>query len=187
MAYSADTFVADEQPTTAKWNKLWSNDASFNDGTGIADDAIIQRHLSANIVGANEIAAGAVALASVTKTTDFSNATATVQAVTGMTISPTIPSGSRLIRISAFIPSSQNTTTQIHAVSIWDGTVGSGTQLTKADRAVGSATYHSIYVAAIVTPAAGAKTYNLGVTFGGGTGTLYGSATFPMMMLAEAL
>jgi len=47
MAYSADTFVADEQPTTAKWNKLWSNDASFNDGTGIADDAIIARHISA--------------------------------------------------------------------------------------------------------------------------------------------
>jgi len=35
MAYSADTFVADEQPTTAKWNKLWSNDASFNDGSGL--------------------------------------------------------------------------------------------------------------------------------------------------------
>jgi hypothetical protein len=34
MAYSADSFVADEQPTTAKWNKLWNNDASFNDGTG---------------------------------------------------------------------------------------------------------------------------------------------------------
>lgn len=44
MAYSADTFVADEQPTTAKWNKLWSNDASFNDGTGIANDAIVNRH-----------------------------------------------------------------------------------------------------------------------------------------------
>ena len=36
MAYSADSFVADEQPTTAKWNKLWNNDASFNDGSGIA-------------------------------------------------------------------------------------------------------------------------------------------------------
>lgn len=35
MSYSADTFVADEQPTTAKWNKLWSNDASFNDGSGL--------------------------------------------------------------------------------------------------------------------------------------------------------
>jgi hypothetical protein len=45
MAYSADTFVADEQPTTAKWNKLWTNDASFNDGTGIADDAILARHV----------------------------------------------------------------------------------------------------------------------------------------------
>lgn len=40
MAYSADTFVADEQPTTAKWNKLWANDASFNDGSGIANGAI---------------------------------------------------------------------------------------------------------------------------------------------------
>jgi len=56
MAYSADTFVADEQPTTAKWNKLWSNDASFNDGTGIADNAILQRHLSDAIVGLSELA-----------------------------------------------------------------------------------------------------------------------------------
>ena len=40
MAYSADTFVADEQPTTAKWNKLWSNDASFNDGSGFASGAL---------------------------------------------------------------------------------------------------------------------------------------------------
>lgn len=36
MAYSADSFSAGEQPTLAKWNKLWANDASFNDGTGIA-------------------------------------------------------------------------------------------------------------------------------------------------------
>ena len=56
MAYSADTFVADEQPTTAKWNKLWSNDASFNDGTGIADNAILARHLSDAIVGLTELA-----------------------------------------------------------------------------------------------------------------------------------
>lgn len=47
MAYSADTFVADEQPTTAKWNKLWSNDASFNDGTGIANNAILTAHIAA--------------------------------------------------------------------------------------------------------------------------------------------
>lgn len=60
MAYSADTFVADEQPTTAKWNKLWSNDASFNDGTGIADNAILNRHLSSAIVKAAELQYGQV-------------------------------------------------------------------------------------------------------------------------------
>lgn len=53
MSYSADTFVADEQPTTAKWNKLWNNDASFNDGTGIADDAILARHINWDSTGAN--------------------------------------------------------------------------------------------------------------------------------------
>lgn len=47
MSYSAQTFVADEQPTTAKWNILWSNDASFNDGTGIADNAILDRMIPA--------------------------------------------------------------------------------------------------------------------------------------------
>jgi len=46
MSYSADTFVAGEQPTTAKWNKLWANDASFNDGTGIAAGAITPSKLS---------------------------------------------------------------------------------------------------------------------------------------------
>lgn len=50
MAYSPDSFVADEQPTTAKWNKLWSNDASFNDGSGIGDDTIDSRHYVAGSI-----------------------------------------------------------------------------------------------------------------------------------------
>ncbi len=45
MAYTASTFVADEQPTTSKWNLLWANDASFNDGTGFANDIIKSKHL----------------------------------------------------------------------------------------------------------------------------------------------
>lgn len=40
MPYSAQTFTLGEQPTTSKWNLLWGNDASFNDGTGIANNAI---------------------------------------------------------------------------------------------------------------------------------------------------
>jgi len=45
MGYSADSFTAGEQPTTAKWNKLWSNDSSFNDGTGIGAGAIVAAKL----------------------------------------------------------------------------------------------------------------------------------------------
>jgi len=45
MAYSAQTFSAFETPTTAKWNLLWSNDASFHDGTGIDNDVVLARHL----------------------------------------------------------------------------------------------------------------------------------------------
>jgi len=48
MAYSALTFTASEVPTLTKWNQLWANDASFNDGTGIGNGAIITRHLGAS-------------------------------------------------------------------------------------------------------------------------------------------
>jgi hypothetical protein len=40
MTYTAQTFTAGEQPTTTKWNLLWSNDAAMNDGTGIANLAL---------------------------------------------------------------------------------------------------------------------------------------------------
>lgn len=36
MAYAAFSVVFGEQPSAAKWNILGTNDASFNDGTGIA-------------------------------------------------------------------------------------------------------------------------------------------------------
>lgn len=36
MAYASWSVVFGEQPSAAKWNILGSNDASFNDGTGIA-------------------------------------------------------------------------------------------------------------------------------------------------------
>lgn len=45
MAYASWSVVFGEQPSAAKWNILGTNDASFNDGTGIADDAIKSRHI----------------------------------------------------------------------------------------------------------------------------------------------
>lgn len=48
--YTAITFVASEQPTTAKWNLIGSNDASFNTGDGFNDGIIIPRHLATGAV-----------------------------------------------------------------------------------------------------------------------------------------
>lgn len=44
--YTAISFVANEQPTTAKWNLIGSNDSSFNLGTGLEDNTIITRHIA---------------------------------------------------------------------------------------------------------------------------------------------
>lgn len=50
MAYAVWSVIAGEQPTAAKWNILGTNGASFNDGTGIGDNAILTRHVTdANI------------------------------------------------------------------------------------------------------------------------------------------
>lgn len=45
MAYSSWSVVFGEQPSAAKWNILGTNDASFNDGTGIGASAITPEKL----------------------------------------------------------------------------------------------------------------------------------------------
>lgn len=53
MAYSSWSVVFGEQPSAAKWNILGTNDASFNDGTGIANGAILPNHLKASASSLN--------------------------------------------------------------------------------------------------------------------------------------
>lgn len=53
--YTAITFVANEQPTTAKWNLIGSNDASFNNGNGFEDDIILNRHIATGNLYASKI------------------------------------------------------------------------------------------------------------------------------------
>jgi len=48
--YTAITFVANEQPTTAKWNLIGSNDSSFNLGTGLEDGVIGNRQIAASAI-----------------------------------------------------------------------------------------------------------------------------------------
>lgn len=53
--YTAITFVAGEQPTTAKWNLIGSNDASFNNGNGFEDNIIVTRHIADENVTAQKL------------------------------------------------------------------------------------------------------------------------------------
>lgn len=45
MAYQSWSVVFGEQPSAAKWNILGSNDASFNDGSGFANDIVKSKHI----------------------------------------------------------------------------------------------------------------------------------------------
>jgi len=47
MAYASWSVVFGEQPSAAKWNILGTNDASFNNGTGIANNVIGSSQLKA--------------------------------------------------------------------------------------------------------------------------------------------
>lgn len=49
MAYASWSVVFGEQPSAAKWNILGTNDASFNDGTGIAANTIGSSQLKAAV------------------------------------------------------------------------------------------------------------------------------------------
>ena len=54
--YASWSVVAGEQPTTAKWNILGTNDSSFNSGLGFNDGIINTRHLNGTGISANTTA-----------------------------------------------------------------------------------------------------------------------------------
>lgn len=54
--YTPWSVTAGEIPTTAFWNVLGFNDASFNTGNGFNDQIIVNRHMATNSVKANNLA-----------------------------------------------------------------------------------------------------------------------------------
>lgn len=76
MAYQSWSVVFGEQPSAAKWNILGTNDASFNDGTGIADATITPDHLA---TGAD---AATVATSQTTASTSYTDLATVGPAVT---------------------------------------------------------------------------------------------------------
>ncbi len=143
--------------------------------------------LTNNVILGNNLATSAIKLGYTQITSSFNTTSATAVQVTGLTSTVTIPPGGRGVKITAFSQSLTNTGTNFNGISIWDGTVGSGTQLTEAGSGLTATTSAPGTAIAFHTPSAGSKTYNVGFRASGGTGTLAAGATFPAFILVELI
>lgn len=127
-------------------------------------------------------------LAYTPKTSNFATTSTSNVAVTGLSASVTVPAGSRPIKITVFLPQNQMSNSNGMYVSIWEGTVGSGTLITEAELDEGSATYQraATVMAVIPSPTAGSKTYNVGTRIvNAGTLTLKASSSLVAFILIE--
>lgn len=146
-----------------------------------------------NSVAAAALATTAITLgyAQITATTSANNSSTHIAA--GISSTVTIPAGSRNIFIMAYAPLLYNGTVNGQsAISIWDGTVGSGTQLSTGYAAnsgnAGSSGSGSCTAYAVVTPSAGSKTYNVGYAITTGSNAqIYAASTAPAFILVAAI
>lgn len=114
--------------------------------------------------------------------------TTAVQA-TGLTCPVIIPTG-RKIKVSIYSPKVTNSGAPKYcAISIWDGTVGSGTQLVDAAQIVSTGAQGSFMGCEVpTTPTATSKTYNFGFTSdsgGGVTASLVQTSISPSYIKVE--
>jgi hypothetical protein len=145
--------------------------------------------LNTNAIAADKLATSAITLGYAQITSDFSTASTSDVQVTGLTASVTIPAGGRKVKITTFFNNGSNSGSANNNLSIWDGTVGSGTRLSSSNlknRVVGDNTGYMTCIA-VVSPSAGAKTYNVGLSTNTGTATVNASATSPAFILVEAI
>jgi hypothetical protein len=146
--------------------------------------------IQTNAVSAAELATNAITLGYASTTSNFTIASGTATQVTGLTATVTIPAGGRKIKITAFARSIYNTSAaHVSFMSIWDGTVNSGTELAQSQYVDVSGSTGGVAIAiAVVTPSAGSKTYNVGLNSDGtGTAGLQAASTYPAFILVEAI
>lgn len=174
MAYSADSFVADEVPTTAKWNKLWTNDASFNDGTGIGDDTIDSRHYVGASVDGEHLSSNAVLLGFATTTSSQGSITGSETDLTNLSVAVTVPSGGRSVKITSSLWPSTTSAGDLIRTFIKEGSTYLGFHSMKLPDA--TAGLNQVFSAFVSAPSAGAHTYKLACYRQSGSGTITSNA-----------
>jgi len=159
---------------------------AVDNAAALASDVVTSTKIAQNAVQADDLATNALSLGSASITSNFtlSASQTTPTQVTGLTATVTIPAGGRSIKITAFA-ASVSQTGGIGVLTIWDGVVNSGTQLAQGNVPTSGGFG---MVQAIVTPAAGSKTYNVGVHNTGTNNTTVGAtSTQPAFIFVEAI
>lgn len=144
-----------------------------------------------NGVGASQLATSAITLGYAQITSSFSTTSTTPTQVTGLSVTVTIPAGGRRIKITAWCVNLSSSTgaAQVN-MSIWDGAVNSGTQISLSGQNSGSVTNFMNGIAmAVVTPSAGSRTYNVGLATNNASNAVFVNATstYPAFILVEAI
>ncbi len=119
----------------------------------------------------------------------FSTAATSPTQISGLSVSVTIPAGGAKVKITIYTMYVLNTTaTAANNITLWDGTVGSGTQLTLQGVTTpinSSAT--PLTAQWVGTVPAGSKTYNAAIHTNTGTTSFYGAADSPGFILVELI
>lgn len=156
-------------------------------GTSIASATITSTQIATNGIAASNLATTAITLgyAQITSNFNLTSAQTTPTQVTGLTSTVTIPAGGRKVKISFTCVGLLTLASGVGLVTIWDGTVNSGTQLMQLNNAAAN---NMITGFVVVTPGAGSKTYNIGLANSGTNNTSIGAAaTYPAQILVEAI
>lgn len=121
-------------------------------------------------------------------TTSFVTASTTDVQVTGLTTTIIIPTNARKVKITAYVPTISNNLTAAWYLTIWEGTVGTGTQFQQATGYMSTTgTGNFAIVTAIINSSFGSHTYNVGTHTSQGTMTQTSSATVPSFISVELL
>lgn len=134
------------------------------------------------IVDQSQVATTTLGIAQATS--NFSTTSSTAVQVTGLSVTVTVPTGGRRIKITAYIRDLSNSSSSGYAIlSIWDGAVGTGTLLNEGQILNATTPVTAI---AVVNPSAGSKTYNIGLKIAvTGTGLIEAATTAPAIILVE--
>ena len=155
----------------------------------VDDGAITTGKIADGAVDATKLSATAIKLGYAQLITGFSTSSTTDVQVPGLSATVTIPPGGRSVRITVYagVVNSNNDAGQNNALTIWDGTVGSGTQLNIGIVHGGNTSMNSMFVQAITTPSTGTHTYNVGMRVDGSQGNIFAGPTQPAFILVELI